>query len=480
MKPGHRICNDRDPVERREEQMNATNDGNRGGAQPPESLSTKLNRLSETARREPSRQFQNINHLITVEMLIWSFEQLRKDAAAGVDGVTTRDYAKNLRGNITELYARLVANQYRAQPLRRVYIEKEDGKKRPLSIPALDDKIVQRAATELLNRIYENDFLTCSYGYRPNRGAHDALDAIDRDITFGKASYVLDADISDYFGSIVRSELMEMLQKRIADKNLLRLIGKWLNVGVIEDGRLLLSENGTYQGTIISPVLANVYLHGVLDQWFENEVKPRMKGEAKLYRYADDLIATFQFKDDADRFMQVLIKRFEKFGLRLHPDKTKLIEFGRAAWTKSKKAGVKPATFNFLGFTHYCGTTRKGKFSVKVKTMAKRFSRSLKRIKGLCQTRRHYDLREQHEFLRSVLLGHYNYYGRRSNSKSLAQFHEAVRGIWKKWLGRRSNNSYVPWEKMVKILGQYPLPRPRITQGGLGRRSQIPLFSEFI
>lgn len=371
-------------MERREEQVNATNEGNRGGARTPEPLLTKLYRLSETARREPNRPFQNIAHLITVEMLIWSFQRLRKDAAAGVDGVTARDYEKNLRANIIGLHQRILNDQYRAQPLRRVYIEKEDGKKRPLSIPALDDKIVQRAATELLNRIYENDFLACSYGYRPNRGAHDALDAIDHDITFGKANYVLDADISDYFGSIVRSELMRLLQKRIADKDLLRLIGKWLNVGVIEDGRLLLAENGTYQGSIISPVLANVYLHEVLDLWFENDVKPRMKGEAKLYRYADDLIATFQFKDDADRFMEVLPKRFEKFGLKLHPLKTKLIEFGHVAWMKSKKTGVKPSTFNFLGFTHYCGTTRRGKFSVKVKTMAKRLSRALKRIKEFC------------------------------------------------------------------------------------------------
>lgn len=221
-----------------------------------------------------------------------------------------------------------------------------------------------------------------------------------------------------------------------------------------------------------------MYLHEVLDLWFENEVKPRMRGEAKLYRYADDLIATFRFKDDADRFMQVLPKRFEKFGLRLHPDKTKLIEFGRAAWMKSKKTKVQPATFNFLGFTHYCGTTRKGKFSVKVKTMAKRLSRGLKRVKALCKKRRHHDLKGQHERMRSVLLGHYNYYGRQSNFAGLVQFYEAARGIWRKWLGRRSNDT-VPWEKMEKILIKYPLPKPRITQGKLGSRSQIPLFSEF-
>ena len=214
-------------------------------------------------------------------MLLWSFQQLRKNAAAGVDGVTARDYENNLRANVANLHQQLVGGRYRAQPLRRVYIEKENGKKRPLSIPALEDKIVQRAATELLSRIYENDFLPVSYGYRPKRSAHDALVAIGADITLRKANYVLDADISDYFGSIVRSQLMEMLRKRITDKHLLALIGKWLHVGVIEEGRLLSSENGTYQGSIISPVLANIYLHEVLDLWFERDVKPRMKGEAR-------------------------------------------------------------------------------------------------------------------------------------------------------------------------------------------------------
>ena len=459
--------------------MNETNEGNRGGAQTPESLSTKLNRLSETARTKPEFQFQNIAHLITTEMLEWSLRQLRRDAAAGVDEVRVEDYENNLRTNLENLHKLLVEGRYRAQPLRRVHIEKEDGKKRPLSIPVLEDKIVQRAATELLSRIYENDFLSASYGYRPKRSAHDALDAIQKSITLGKANYVLDADISDYFGSIVKSKLMEMLRERITDKHLLALIGKWLHVGVLEDGRLLMSENGTYQGSVISPVLANIYLHGVLDLWFEREVKPRMRGEAMLYRYADDFIATFQFKEDAERFMEVVVKRFERFGLKLHPEKTKLIEFGRTAWEKSKKTGIKPNTFNFLGFTHYCGTTRKGKFIVKVKTMAKRLGRGLKRVKDLCRKQRHYDLNKQHQRLRSVMYGHYAYYGMRSNFPSLAKFFEAVKSIWKKWLGRRSNNGFIPWEKMKKILEKYPLPKPRLVHGTLGTRSQIPLYGEF-
>lgn len=413
-------------------------------------------------------------------MLRWSFQQLRKDAAAGVDGITAGDFGNDLESNLKELYQRLKAGQYRAQPLRRVYIEKEDGQKRPLSIPGLEDKIVQRAATELLTRIYENDFLPVSYGYRPGRSAHDALDDIQRDITLGKANYVLDADISDYFGSIVRKQLMIMLQKRITDKNLLRLIGKWLHVGVIEEGRLLLSENGTYQGSVISPVLANVYLHEVLDLWVKEEVKPRMKGEIKLYRYADDFIATFQYKEDAERFMQVLPKRFEKFGLTLHPDKTQMIEFGREAWAKSKKTQIKPATFNFLGLTHYCGTTRKGKFMVKVKTMAKRLRRSIKRVTEWCRDHRHLPLLKQHKHLCSVLFGHYAYYGRRTNFLAISQFQRRIVRIWKKWLSRRGRHGCVTWKKLNATLRRHPLPKPRIVQGSLSSRSQIQLFGEFI
>jgi RNA-directed DNA polymerase len=458
--------------------MNETVRGNGDRAQTRDSLSTKLNRLSETARNDSAFQFKNIAHLIDVELLEWSFQQLRRDAAAGVDGLTPEDFEKNLRANLADLHRRLREGRYRALPLKRTYIEKEDGKRRPLSIPALEDKIVQRAAAELLTRIYEKDFLPCSYGYRPGRGPHDALDAIQRDITFSKVSYVLDADISDYFGSIIRSELMTMLQKRIADKHLLALIGKWLHVGYVEDGRQLTDETGTYQGSVISPILANIYLHEVLDLWIEGAVKPRLKGELKLYRFADDLIVTFELKEDADRFMQVLPKRFEKFGLKLHPDKTKLIEFGRLAWARGLKSGSRPSTFNFLGLTHYCGASRKGKFMVKVKTMGKRLTRGLKRVALWCKRNRHQPVRKQRDQLRLILLGHYAYYGRRSNFPALAKFSRGVRNIWKKWLGYRG--SYLSWEKMLEIEKRYPLPKPRLVQGSLSRRSQMPLFGEII
>lgn len=458
--------------------MNVTVKGNRAGAPTLLSLSTRLDRLYETARENPQYQFENIAHLISVELLEWSFQRLRKDAAAGVDGVTPEDYQKNLQSNLADLHKRLKEGRYQAQPLRRVYIGKDDGKQRPLSIPGLEDKICQKAVSELLTRIYENDFLPVSYGYRPGRGPHDALDAINRDITLGKANYVLDADISDYFGSIVRSQLMTMLQKRITDRHLLALIGKWLRVGVIEDGRLFLSENGTYQGSVISPILANVYLHEVLDLWVQNDVRSRLRGEMKLYRFADDLIATFEYQEDAEKFMRVLPKRFGKFGLTLHPDKTRLIEFGFRVWAKAKKGGSKPETFNFLGFTHFCGTTRKGKFSVKVKTMKKRLARGIQRVKMWCKRNRHLPLQEQHRHLRSVLLGHYAYYGRRNNSRFIVQFHYVVRRTWHKWVSRRGARSN--WESFAKILERFPLPKPRLMQGALSRRSQLNWFEEFI
>jgi group II intron reverse transcriptase/maturase len=459
--------------------VNATVKGNKDGTPIPETLSTRLNRVSETAKRNPQYQFENIAHLMNVEMLAWAHRELRKDSAAGVDGVTAEDYEKDLQNNLADLHNRLKEGRYRAQPLRRTYIEKEDGKLRPLSIPGHEDKVCQKAATDLLSRIFENDFLPTSYGYRPGKSPHDALDAIQHDIIFGHVNYVLDADISDYFGSIVRSNLMEMLQKRVTDKHLLALIGKWLQVGVIDEGKLFLSENGTYQGSVISPVLANVYLHEVLDLWVENEVKPRLLGPIKLYRFADDFVATFIYQEDAQRFLQVLSKRFEKFGLKLHPEKTRLIKFGRHKWEKSKRSGNKPETFNFLGFTHYCGTTLNGKFSVKVKTMAKRQRRGLARVMKWCEENRHRLLDEQHQHLRTVLYGHYAYYGRRNNFLSLRKFYRSVERIWQKWLSRRGGG-HVSWYKLRKILSKYPLPKPRIVQGLLKPRSQLNWFEEFI
>lgn len=433
----------------------------------PTKLSTQLSRIAETAKRSPSYQFKTIAHLIDVDLLRHAYGKVRKDAAAGVDGVTAKEYGQDLKTNLTDLHQRMKQGRYRAQPLRRVYIEKENGKLRPLSIPVTEDKIAQKGVVDILERIYENDFLPCSFGYRPGRNAWQALDAIDQQIGMRKTNYVLDADISDYFGTIVRKELMAMLQKRIGDKDVLRLIGKWLNVGVIDDGRLLLSEDGTYQGATISPILANLYLHEVLDSWFEQAVKPRMRGEVALFRYADDFIVCFEHKDDAERFHGVLQQRFAKYGLTLSPEKTKLIEFGRKALAKSDRTGEKPDTFNFLGFTHYCGRTRKGKFTVKVKTMRKRLGRGLLRVGDWCRGNRHETVNEQWKHLSRVLDGHYNYYGRIYNHASLRQFYQGVQRLWKKWLSRRGSGP-IWWKEYLAMLTRYPLPEPRIVQNWRG------------
>lgn len=439
----------------------------------PESLTTKLNRISEQAKSAPGFQFKTLVHLINHEMLTTSFAQLRKDAAAGVDGVTAEEYTRNLTANIADLHRRLKAGQYRAQPLRRVYIDKEDGTKRPLSIPALEDKIVQRSVVRILERLYEEDFLPCSYGYRPKKSARQAIDAISKEIIFTDVNFVLDADIKNYFGSIVRENLMAILSKRVQDKAILRLVAKWIRAGAIEDGQLLLDEDGVAQGSIISPLLANIYLHEVLDSWVEQEVKPRLTGKIGLHRYADDLVATFGYRSDADRFMVALQKRFAKYGLELHPGKTRIIEFGRRAWAASQRGDKKPETFNFLGFTHICDTSRNGKFIVKTKTMSKRLTRALKRVATWCRSNRHKPLSEQGAHLRSVLLGHYQYYGRRGNSNSLKRFYRGLLWKWKKWLARRGSGR-LTWQRFYKILERYNLPGPRITASSAGR--QLNLF----
>jgi group II intron reverse transcriptase/maturase len=434
---------------------------------------TDIDRIAELAREDPKRQFFSIAHLITVEKMFEAFRGLRKDASAGIDGVTYEKYETNAEENIRQLHRRLVEGKYRVQPLRRVYIPKEDGKQRPISIPALEDKLVQKVAVELLNAIYEQDFLECSYGFRPKRGQHQALDEVGRVICTRPIEWVLEIDIRSYFDSIVRSALVGMIEKRVIDGSVLRLIGKWIKVGVIEDGRLLVSETGTGQGQPISPLLANIFLHYVLDEWFENEVKPRLRGEAYEIRYADDAILCFQHKEDAEKVLEVLPKRFGKYGLTLHPEKTRLIEFGRYADKNARKRGKKPATFNFLGFVHICARSRQGKFAVHVKTIAKRLGRGLKAVWEWCQQHRHDPVSEQQKTLNAKLRGHYQYYGRPTNYRSLWQFYRRIRCIWREWLSRRTRGRPLTWDRFAEILCQYPLLRPRITHSwaGAGRHA---------
>src|SRR6266404_1846706 len=425
-------------------------------------MSTEINRLSELAKEDPKRQFFSIAHLITPEKMYAAFLSLRKDASAGVDGVTYEEYEKDAARNIRELHQRLKDGKYRAQPLRRVYIPKENGKQRPISIPALEDKLVQKVMVEILNAIYEQDFLDCSYGFRPGRGAHQALGEVGRVICTRPTGWILELDITSYFDTIVREQLIEMIEKRISDDSVLRLIRKWIQVGVIEEGRLLMSETGTGQGQPISPLLANAYLHYVLDEWFEEVVQPRLKGEAHEIRFADDAILCFEHKEDAEKVMNVLPKRFEKYGLTLHPEKTRLIEFGRYAARNAKKRGEKPATFNLLGFVHICARSRQGKFTVHVKTIAKRLRRGLTAIWDWCQQHRHDPVSEQQKTLNAKLRGHYQYYGRPTNYRSLRQFYRGVRRVWRKWLNRRTRGRWLTWEKYLDLLRRHPLSPPRI------------------
>ncbi len=434
-------------------------------------MCTDIDRIAELAKEDPKRQFYSIAHLITVEKLYEAFRSLRKNASAGIDGVTYLVYEINAEENVRQLHRRLVTGKYQAQPLRRVYIPKENGKQRPISIPSLEDKIVQKVVVDLMNAIYEQDFLDCSYGFRPGRSQHQALDEVRRVICTRPTGWILEIDISSYFDKIVRGILIEMMEKRVSDGSVLRLIQKWIKVGVIEDGKLLVSETGTGQGQPISPLLANIYLHHALDEWFEDVVKPRLKGEAYEIRFADDAILGFQHREDAEKVMRVLPKRFEKYGLTLHPEKTRLIEFGRYAARNAKKQGKQPESFDFLGFKHLCARSRKGGYTVHVKTLAKRLRRGLKAIADWCKQHRRTPVNQQQKALNAKLRGHYQYYGRPTNYYSIWQFYRRVCRIWREWLGRRTRGRPLRWDRYNAILRQHPLLLPRITHAWVGARS---------
>jgi group II intron reverse transcriptase/maturase len=434
-------------------------------------MCTDIDRIAELAREDPKRQFYSIAHLITVEKLYEAFGSLRKNASAGIDGVTYAEYVTNAEENIRQLHRRLVAGKYQVQPLRRVFIPKENGKQRPISIPSLEDKIVQKVVVDLMNAIYEQDFLGCSYGFRPGHSQHQALDEVRRVICTRPTGWILELDIQSYFDKIVRGILIEMVEKRVSDGSVLRLIQKWIKVGVIEDGKLLMSEAGTGQGQPISPLLANIYLHHALDVWFEEMVKPRLKGEAYEIRFADDAILCFQHREDAEKVMRVLPKRFEKYGLTLHPEKTRLIEFGRHAARNAKKRGKQPESFDFLGFKHLCARSRKGGFTVHVRTLAKRLRRGLKAIADWCKQHRRTPVNQQQEALNAKLRGHYQYYGRPTNYYSIWQFYRRVCRIWREWLGRRTRGRPLRWDRYNAILRQHPLLLPRITHAWVGAGS---------
>jgi len=425
-------------------------------------ISPQIGRIAERAKRDPQTQFTSLAHLITVDAMKETWRNLKKKRSAGIDGVTAQEYGRNLESNLQDLHERLVTMKYRAQPVKRAYVPKEDGKKRPIGIPALEDKIVQGAARTILEAIYEQDFYGFSYGFRPGRSAHQALKVLDAAIFWGKVGYVLDVDIKAFFDSMDRKVLMELLRRRIKDRNILRLIAKWLHAGVLVDGVREYPETGSPQGAVISPLLANVYLHYVLDEWMEEVVRPKMRGEIHLVRYADDVIVCLQYRDDAERLRKVLAKRLAKYGLELNADKTRLIEFGRYAEERAERRGRRPGTFDFLGFTHICGKSREGKFIVKRKTAARKLCRSMKRATEWCRKHRHLPMPDQHRQLCAKLRGHYNYYGLIGNMRSLRKLEWHVIRTWRKWLNRRSQRGRMPWARFTQVLERFPLPKPMI------------------
>jgi RNA-directed DNA polymerase len=428
-------------------------------------VSTKLARIAELAKRMPGVSLQTLAHHIDIVWMREAHHRVRKDGAAGVDGQTADEYAKNLESNLRTLLDRAKSgDHYRAPPVRRVHIPKGDGSKtRPIGIPTFEDKILQKAVAMVLEAVYEQDFYPCSYGFRPGRGAHDALEALWTDTTAMGGGWVLEADIENFFDSVNHSKLRELLSQRVSDGVLLRLIGKWRNAGVMEAGVVRHPETGTPQGGVISPLLANVYLHEVLDVWWERDVRPRMSGRTSLVRYADDFVLLFEKEEDARRVEAVLSKRFEKYGLKLHPEKTRLIRFERPSGPPPPggASGERPS-FDLLGFTHFWGKSRKGKWVVKRKTMSTRFSRTLKRISVWCSVNRHLPIKEQHAALSRKLRGHDAYYGITGNARALSLLRPLVRRIWHKWLNRRSWKAALTWVKMCRLLEVFPLPPARV------------------
>jgi RNA-directed DNA polymerase len=421
--------------------------------------STKLARIAEQSKQNPARVFTTLAHQMDEDFLTEAFYQLRKDAAPGIDQMTVTEYEVNLGERITDLHRRLVNGQYRAQPARRVWIPKGDGGQRPLAILVLEDKIVQRAVAMILEAIYEPYFHDFSFGFRRHFSAHGAIIYLRQQCLKLGINWIMDADIRKFFDTISWEQLRTILQKRMNDGAILRLIGMWLHVGVMEEGQVVNQEVGTPQGAPVSPILANIFLHVVLDEWFQNEVRPRMGGNCFLARYADDFVMGFSLKGDAERVFKVLPKRFERFGLSIHPEKSRMVQFSRPYW----KQGKGPGSFAFLGFTHYWAKTLKGGWTIKRKTQGKRLCRFLSGIGDWCKEHRHEPVAEQHKMLSTKLRGHYEYYGVRGNFKMLEVAYEHTRMMWKKWLRRRNSKDRMGWDKFAQRVEQaFVLPLPRI------------------
>ena len=426
-------------------------------------MGTALDGIRQTARGRRDAKFAGLlHHIYSVERLSAAYLAVKRDAAPWVYGQTWQSYGQDLEVNLLDLSDRLARGGYRPQPVKRAYIDKTDGSKRPLGVPALEDKIVQRASVEVLNAIYEQDFCGFSYGFRPGKSAHNALDAVAVGVSARKVNFVLDADISKFFDTIEKDKLVTFIEHRVADARVVRLIKKWLHAGVLEDGRLTWSDLGTVQGGSISPLLANIYLHYAFDLWVKQWRGRHARGDMIAVRYADDWVAGFQFRDDAERFWRAVQERLGQFGLKLHPEKTRLIEFGRFARDNRGRRGQgKPETFDFLGFTHCCGKTRKGRFMVLRLTSAKRLRAKLLVVKTELRRRMHQPIAEQGQYLRSVVTGHGRYFAVPCNGARVRTFRFEVGRLWHRTLCRRSQAKHLSWKRMHKIIDHW-LPSPRI------------------
>jgi len=426
-------------------------------AQP---VSPKLLKVMERAQRDPSTRFLSLAHLLDEEMLTRAFHGQREDAAVGVDGVTKDQYGQTLDANVRNLHERLVAGRYRHQPIRRVHIPKDQGQTRPIGISCFEDKLVQEALREILEVVYEPLFYDCSYGFRPGRRAHDALRTLDHAVMTGEMNWVLEADIRSYFDSLDRKLLIEMLGQRVADTSLLRLVGKCLHVGVLDGDEYHEPEMGTAQGSVLSPLLGNIYLHYVLDEWYATDVAQRLKGRARLIRYADDFLIGFERREDAEAVMCDLRARMAQYGLTLHPDKTRIVPFKRPG--PMQKSGKGPATFDFLGFTAYWRRSRKGSWMPAFKTRTSRLRRAVQAVRDFCRRHRHESIKVQRVGLNRRLNGHYNYFGVNGNIRALATLHHQAIHAWHKWLSRRGQRSPMTWQRYEEILSSYPLSCPAI------------------
>lgn len=429
------------------------------GTQDSEDICTKLERVAELARKDPEKVFHSLHHFIDMEWMREAYRRTRKDGASGVDGQTSEEYERELEKNLQSLLERLRSGRYVAPPVRRVHIPKGDGRTRPIGIPTFEDKVLQRAVTMLVEALYEPLFYDASYGFRPGRSAHDALRTLRMGIESMGGGWVLDVDIQSFFDTIDHAALRSFLDERVTDGVVRRVVHKWLKAGVMESGAVTRPEAGTPQGGVISPLLANVYLHGVLDVWFHEDVLPRLRGRAFLVRYADDFVVVCEHEQDARRIMDVLPKRFGKYGLTLHPKKTRLVPFTKPS-PKRDDDDDEPGTFQVLGFSHLWARSRQGKWGLLRKTAADRFGRALARVRVWCRQHRHDTLAEQSRALAQKLRGHFGYYGIAGNSKALWRFKYEVLLIWRKWLSRRSQRSMLTTEQYKRILARFPLPDP--------------------